>query len=48
MREKLTDAQVRRTKPAERIQRLFAGGGLYLEITPDGGRLWRYKYRFDA
>src|SRR6187401_2408287 len=46
MLEKLTDAQVRRAKPAARTQRLFDGGGLYLEITPSGGRLWRYKYRF--
>jgi len=46
MLEKLTDVSVRRTKAAERTRRLFDGGGLYLEITPTGGRRWRYKYRF--
>ncbi len=24
------------------------GGGLYLEVTPTGGKLWRYKYRFNG
>lgn len=23
-------------------------GGLYLEVSPAGGRLWRWKYRFDS
>ena len=26
--------------------RLFDEGGLYLEISPSGGKLWRLKYRF--
>jgi integrase len=26
---------------------MFDGGGLYLEISPAGGKLWRMKYRFD-
>jgi integrase len=26
---------------------LFDGGGLYLLITPSGGKLWRFKYRFN-
>jgi len=25
---------------------MFDGEGLYLEVTPTGGRLWRLKYRF--
>nr|WP_233511641.1 Arm DNA-binding domain-containing protein [Luteimonas weifangensis] len=28
----LTDAAIRKAKPAEKTQRLFDGGGLYLEI----------------
>jgi integrase len=27
---------------------MFDGGGLYLEVSPAGGRLWRLKYRFDG
>lgn len=42
----LTDTALRKAKPAPKVQRLFDGGGLYLEITPAGGKLWRQKYRF--
>lgn len=41
----LSDIQVRKAKPAEKPQRFFDGGGLYLEVTPSGGKLWRWKYR---
>lgn len=42
----LTDIQVRKVKPTDKPQRLFDGGGLYLEVSPAGGKLWRLKYRF--
>ena len=42
----LTDAVIRATKPRERTFRVYDTGGLYLEITPAGSRLWRLKYRF--
>jgi hypothetical protein len=29
-----------------RRAKLFDGGGLYVEVTPAGGRWWRWKYRF--
>lgn len=45
---KLSDLKIRKAKPAEKVQRLFDGGGLYLEITPKGTKLWRQKYRFDG
>ncbi|WP_413891991.1 tyrosine-type recombinase/integrase [Candidatus Skiveiella danica] len=39
---KLTDATLRNlTEPGKH----FDGGGLYLELTPTGGRYWRMKYR---
>ncbi len=44
----LTDVQIKATKPAEKPQRLADGGGLYLQIFPAGGKLWRMKYRFDG
>ena len=42
----LTDTAVRNSKPSEKAQRLFDGGGLYLEVSPSGGKWWRLKYRF--
>lgn len=42
----LTDTAIRKAKPADKPQRLFDGGGLYLEVSPAGGKLWRLKYRF--
>lgn len=42
----LTDTAVRRAKPADKPQRLFDAGGLYLEVSPAGGKWWRLKYRF--
>lgn len=41
----LTDTKVRTAKPAAKPQRLFDGGGLYLEVAPAGGKWWRLKYR---
>lgn len=43
---KLTDTAVRRMKPTDKPFRMFDGGGLYLEVSPAGGKLWRQKYRF--
>jgi integrase len=44
----LTDTAIRNAKPAAKPVRLFDGSGLYLEISPSGGKLWRLKYRFDG
>ena len=43
---KLTNAKIAQIKAAEKTQKLFDGGGLYLEVAPSGGKWWRYKYRF--
>jgi len=42
----LTDVAIRKAKPADKTQRLFDGGGMYLELSPAGGKWWRLKYRF--
>lgn len=42
----LTDTEIRRSKPALKPYKLADGGGLHLLVTPSGGRLWRWKYRF--
>ena len=39
----LTDVKLRALKKPGKH---FDGAGLYLEITPPGGRYWRLKYRF--
>lgn len=44
----LTDIAIRAAKAADKTQKLFDGGGLYLEISPAGGKWWRLKYRVDG
>lgn len=43
----LTDLKVQKAKPQDKPLSLFDGGGLYLLVTPSGGKLWRFKYRFN-
>jgi integrase len=42
----LTDTKIRNAKPGKKPQRLFDERGLYLEVSPAGGKWWRLKYRF--
>jgi len=42
----LTDTKIRNAKPGEKPTRLFDERGLYLEVSPAGGKWWRLKYRF--
>ncbi len=42
----LTDIQVRNFKPAETPFRKSDGGGLFVEVRPNGSKLWRLAYRF--
>lgn len=44
----LTDTEIRKSKPGEKPYKLFDSAGLYLLMTPTGGRLWRWKYRFQG
>lgn len=41
----LTDTEIRRSKPRAAAYRMTDGRGLYLQVTPAGGKLWRWKYR---
>jgi integrase len=42
----LTHTVIVNAQPREKMYRLFDGsGGLYLEVTPRGGKWWRVKYR---
>ncbi len=42
----LTDAKARNAKPGPKQVKHFDGDGLYLLVTPAGGKCWRFKYRF--
>jgi len=44
----LSDAKVRSAKPSTKAVKLFDERGLYLEVSPSGGKWWRLKYRFDG
>lgn len=44
----LTDTAIRNAKPRDRDYKLADGNGLYLLVTPSGGKLWRLKYRLDG
>lgn len=52
----LTDTAIRNAKPGitpsgkptDKPYRLADAAGLYLEVTPKGGKYWRLKYRFDG
>lgn len=44
----LTDLKVSKAKPKSKPVTLFDGGGLFLLVTPTGGKLWRFKYRFEG
>lgn len=42
----LTDKQIKALQPEEKAKKYFDGAGLYLEVSPKGGKWWRLKYRF--
>lgn len=45
MGARLTDTQIRQSKPGEKKFRLSDGDGLFLLIQPSGARWWRLDYR---
>jgi integrase len=42
----LSDMKIQKVKAKDKPITLFDGGGLFLLVTPSGGKLWRFKYRF--
>lgn len=44
----LTDTAIRKAKIDDKPYRLSDSGGLVLQVTPAGGKLWRYRYRFNG
>ena len=45
---KLTDTFLRGIKATGKVQKHPDGGGLYLYVSPTGGKLWRIDYRFEG
>lgn len=41
----LTDIAIRKAEPADKPQRLLDDCGLYLEVSPAGGKRWRWNQR---
>ncbi|MEA5115976.1 MAG: integrase arm-type DNA-binding domain-containing protein [Geobacteraceae bacterium] len=44
----LSDIQAKKAQPKAKTYKLSDSGGLYLQVTPNGGKWWRFKYRFDG
>lgn len=44
----LTDVKIKSLKPKDKIYAVTDEKGLSLEISPKGGKWWRFKYRFDG
>jgi len=44
----LTHKDIEHAKPKAAPFRLWAGGGLYVEVRPSGAKLWRVKYRYEG
>ncbi|EMR0738079.1 tyrosine-type recombinase/integrase [Citrobacter braakii] len=42
---KLTAIEIKAAKPKEKAYKLSDGGGMYLEVFPNGTKSWRLKYR---
>lgn len=48
MINKLTDEIIKNLQPKEKSYKKFDGKGLYIQITPAGGKLWQLKYYFKS
>lgn len=44
----LTDTAIRQLKPGTKTRKVADEKGLYLELSPSGGKWWRLKYRFQG
>lgn len=44
----LSDTAIKNARGRDKPFKLYDAGGLYLIVTPAGGRWWRFKYRMDG
>jgi integrase len=45
---RLKDIQVKKAKPSGKPYKLFDGGGMFLYVTPSGGKAWRWQFRYQG
>jgi integrase len=45
---KLTDSKLRSLKPREKPYKISDGGGMYVEVRPNGSKWWRLAYRLNG
>lgn len=44
----LTDIAIKALKPREKVYTVADDRGLYIEVFPQGGMVWRFRYRFEG
>ena len=44
----LTNLTIQAAKPTDKALKLFDGKGLYLLVSPNGSKGWRFKYRLQS
>jgi len=44
----LSDTAIRNAKPTEKVFKMYDQQGLFIQITPSGGKWWRFKFRFNG
>src|SRR5881275_829111 len=44
----LTDTEIQKAKPKDKVYRMSDGGRMYRLVTPSSGKLWRWGYRFQG
>lgn len=44
----LNDKQINNLKPSTAVLKLSDGGGLFIQVSPHGSKLWRMAYRFNG
>ncbi len=44
----LTNTAIKNAKPGAKSKKLYDSRGLYAEISPKGGKWWRFKYRYNG
>jgi integrase len=44
----LTNTAIRNAKPGDKTIKLYDEHGLYMELSPNGGKWWRLKYRYSG
>lgn len=44
----LSETAIRNAKSTDKPYKLYDSGGLFIQVTPSGGKWWRLKFRFDG